>query len=247
MATRTRQDTAPRRGRAQRAGGAVAARRDRRVHPARPHAGAADRGRQARPADLRARRHHEPPADLGYRLPAAGRDVPRGGRDRRARRAARLFPRAERVPRLALGLGRRRARRPDGAHRLPRRPHADPQGAEPCARRMRARPRCRRWSMSATPWKRRSTIWRRRPASLGCSACRPSCSRRATIRSPNRRSARSRGSRAAPIAASISRRAHELAELLRAAAVYAAGGVKALADLSARRSAGAQKLLAQMR
>ena len=40
--------------------------------------------------------------------------------------------------------------------------------------------------------------------------------------------------------------AHELAELLRAAAVYAAGGVKALADLSARH-AGAQKLLAQMR
>jgi hypothetical protein len=39
----------------------------------------AGRGRQARPADLRARRHHEPPADLGYRLPAAGRDVPRGG------------------------------------------------------------------------------------------------------------------------------------------------------------------------
>ena len=41
--------------------------------------------------------------------------------------------------------------------------------------------------------------------------------------------------------------AHELSELLRAAAVYAAGGVKALADLSARRGAGAQKLLAQMR
>ena len=40
--------------------------------------------------------------------------------------------------------------------------------------------------------------------------------------------------------------AHELAELLRAAAAYAAGGVKALADLSARH-AGAQKLLAQMR
>lgn len=41
--------------------------------------------------------------------------------------------------------------------------------------------------------------------------------------------------------------AHELGELLRAAAVYAAGGVKALADLSARRGTGAQKLLAQMR
>jgi hypothetical protein len=41
--------------------------------------------------------------------------------------------------------------------------------------------------------------------------------------------------------------ANELAELLRAAAVYAAGGVKALANLSAKRGAGAQKLLAQMR
>jgi hypothetical protein len=41
--------------------------------------------------------------------------------------------------------------------------------------------------------------------------------------------------------------AHELGELLRAAAAYAAGGVKALADLSARRSEGARKLLAQMR
>jgi hypothetical protein len=40
--------------------------------------------------------------------------------------------------------------------------------------------------------------------------------------------------------------AHELAELLRAAAVYAAGGVKALADLSGKH-AGAQKLLVQMR
>src|SRR5262245_58702969 len=41
--------------------------------------------------------------------------------------------------------------------------------------------------------------------------------------------------------------AHELAELLRAAAAYAAGGVKALADLKARHSAGAQKLLEQLR
>jgi hypothetical protein len=38
--------------------------------------------------------------------------------------------------------------------------------------------------------------------------------------------------------------AHELGELLRAAAVYAAGGVKAL---TAQQSAGARKLLAQMR
>src|SRR5499433_1641204 len=41
--------------------------------------------------------------------------------------------------------------------------------------------------------------------------------------------------------------AHELAELLRAAAAYAAGGMRALADLSARRQTGAIKLLEQMR
>jgi hypothetical protein len=40
--------------------------------------------------------------------------------------------------------------------------------------------------------------------------------------------------------------AHELAELLRAAAAYAAGGRKALAALSARNSPGATKLLRQM-
>jgi hypothetical protein len=41
--------------------------------------------------------------------------------------------------------------------------------------------------------------------------------------------------------------AHQLAELLRAVAAYAAGGMRALADLSARQQAGAMKLLAQMR
>jgi hypothetical protein len=41
--------------------------------------------------------------------------------------------------------------------------------------------------------------------------------------------------------------AHQLSELLRAVAAYAAGGMRALAELSARREAGATKLLAQMR
>src|SRR5215468_8752464 len=41
--------------------------------------------------------------------------------------------------------------------------------------------------------------------------------------------------------------AHQLGELLRAAAAYAAGGMRALADLSARRHAGATRLLEQMR
>jgi hypothetical protein len=41
--------------------------------------------------------------------------------------------------------------------------------------------------------------------------------------------------------------AHELAELLRAVAAYAAGGIKALTDLKARQNSGAVKLLAQLR
>jgi hypothetical protein len=41
--------------------------------------------------------------------------------------------------------------------------------------------------------------------------------------------------------------AHQLGELLRAAAAYAAGGMRALADLSARRQAGAVRLIEQMR
>jgi hypothetical protein len=41
--------------------------------------------------------------------------------------------------------------------------------------------------------------------------------------------------------------AHELRELLRAVAAYAAGGMKALQDLSARRNSGAVRLLEQMR
>ncbi|HEX2652990.1 MAG TPA: VWA domain-containing protein [Xanthobacteraceae bacterium] len=41
--------------------------------------------------------------------------------------------------------------------------------------------------------------------------------------------------------------AHQLAELLRAVAVYAAGGIKALADLSSRQGRGTLKLLEQLK
>jgi hypothetical protein len=41
--------------------------------------------------------------------------------------------------------------------------------------------------------------------------------------------------------------AHQLAELLRAVAAYAAGGLKALADLSQRKAGGARLLLAQLK
>ena len=41
--------------------------------------------------------------------------------------------------------------------------------------------------------------------------------------------------------------AHQLGELLRAVAAYAAGGIRALQELSAKRSSGAQQLLAQLK
>ena len=82
---------------------------------------------------------------------------------------------------------------------------------------------------------------------LACAACRLSCSRRATIRWPRqafREIARlSRGAYCRFNAGA----AHELRELLRAVAAYAAGGMKALGDLSAQRNAGAMRLLEQMR
>ena len=200
----------------------------------------------ARAAGIRARRHHEPPADLGLGLPAAGPDVPGSRFDRRARRAARLFPRPERMPDVGLGGAAGAARRADGEDRLPRRPYPDrPGAASMCARNPRSAG-YRRWSMSATPWKSRSTICARRPANSGCSAFRPSCSRRAATRSPRMPIAKWPGSAAAPMRRFAPGAAQELAELLRAAAAYAAGGMKALTDLSARRSGGAQKLLRQM-
>ena len=143
---------------------------------------------------------------MGHRLPAAGRHVQRDRGDRRPRRAAGLLPRARRMPRVALGFGCAASRRPDGEDRLPRRPHPDRQGLGARAPREREPRRCRRWCLSATPWRSRSTICAPRPASLACSACRPSCSRRATMPLPSRRSARSRGCRAAPIAGSTSAR-----------------------------------------
>ena len=85
------------------------------------------------------------------------------------------------------------------------------------------------------------------PAAVFGAANEAVCSRRAMTPSPSAPSARLRGSRAAPIAASTPVRRTSCRELLRAVAAYAAGGMKALADLSARRSAGAVRLLEQMR
>ena len=56
-----------------------------------------------RPADLRHGRDHEPAALLGPGARASGRHVQRRQGGRRARRAARLFPRLQRVPGVANG------------------------------------------------------------------------------------------------------------------------------------------------
>jgi hypothetical protein len=72
------------------------ARRDRRLSREGKVARARLVGaRRTRAADLRARRHDEPAANLGHSLRVAGRHVPRGGRSRRPRHPARLFPRFE--------------------------------------------------------------------------------------------------------------------------------------------------------
>ena len=79
------------------------ARRNRRVSRQGAGDGSGRDRRPARAAGVRARRHHEPPADLGRGLPAAGPDVPGGRHHRRARRAAGLFPRSDRMPRRRTG------------------------------------------------------------------------------------------------------------------------------------------------
>ena len=53
------------------------------------------------------------------------------GQDRRPRRAARLFPRLQRVPGEPLGERRAGAPRSHDQHRLPRRPYADRQDPRP--------------------------------------------------------------------------------------------------------------------
>ena len=142
--------------------------------------------RGPRPADLRARRDDEPPADLGHRLPAPGGDVRGGGQGRRARGAARLLPRLRRMPRQPLGERHPRAPRPDDRHRCPRRPDPDRQGSVACAARGAEAQGRRRWSSSATRWRSRSTRWRRRPANSACSASACSSSRRGATRRSRR-------------------------------------------------------------
>ena len=93
---------------------------------------------------------------------AAGQDVRGGGRARRPRRAARLFPRLQRMPRLALRRRRRGTCEADERDRV-RGGHTQIGKVLRHVRdeTKRAR-RSARSSMSAMPWKRRPTTSRRR-------------------------------------------------------------------------------------
>ena len=107
--------------------------------------------------------------------------------------------------------------------------------------------RSRWWSSSVMPWRNRSTHLCAAAGELGLRNVKafmfqegydPVCEQ------AFREIARLTGGafcRFAPGAA------HELAELLRAAAAYAAGGMKALTALKARQSAGAVMLLEQLK
>ncbi len=176
-------------------------RRRRRLRA--PHEGdGARHGGWPRPACLRHGRHHEPAADVGHGARPAGRDVQGREGDRRARRAARLFPRCRRMPLFQVGLRPRRAFPPHDAGLLRGRLHADPQGALARARRSPPASRSTPWSTSAIAWRRTSTTCAAAPASSPCSACPCSCSRKAMTPRPSAPSARSHASPRVPIAVS---------------------------------------------
>ena len=97
----------------------------------------------------------------------------------------------------------------------------------------------KRWCSSGTPWKSQSTIFARLPASWGLLGVRTFMFQEGNdpvAENAYREIARlSHGAYCRFDAGS----AHQLGELLRAVAAYAAGGIKALADLSAKRSSAA--------
>ena len=143
---------------------AVLAGRGRRL-PQRD-AGSPARRLRPRPADLCHGRDHEPAALLGPCARASGRHVQGRQDGRRSRRAARLFPRLQRMPGVEMG---RRSRRAGPADAARSRARAASRRSARCSAMhgARARPqRSMRWSMSAIAWRRMSTSCRSLRASL---------------------------------------------------------------------------------
>ena len=151
---------------------------------------------------------------------------------------------SERMPGLALGVTGRAPGRADGAHRVPHGPHPDRQGPRPRQARNPSCSRCKRWSSSAMPWRRIPTSLPTTPSELGRLGVPAFMFQEGNDREVEQ------------VFREIARLTHgaycrfdpgaarQLAELLRAVAAYAAGGMTALA---ARRDAGAVKLLSQMK
>ena len=142
-----------------------------------------------------------------------------------------------------LGVAGERLARADG--RASTAAAATPRSAR-CSPMRAPRPsaaRCRRWCLSATPWRRRSTTCAGPAGELGLLGVPAFMFQEgydAIAEQAFREIARlTKGAycRFDPGAA------QQLGELLRAVAAYAAGGMKALADLSARRDPGAIKLI----
>src|ERR1700692_4943696 len=146
------------------------------------------------------------------------------------------------MPRIGMGCRTRTVRRTDVAHRLPRRADTDRQSSGACAARERSIQSGRARFIGDAMEENLDELCsgagelglRSIPAFMFQEGDDPVCEQ------AFREIARlSRGAycRFAPGAA------HELAELLRAAAAYAAGGMKALADLQKRQSTGAGRLI----
>ena len=125
-------------------------------------------GGNARPADFRPRRHHEPSADLGLRAAPAGQDVRRRRPLRRPRRATRLLSGTRRVQGVPLRLRGARARRTHEPDRGARRRDPDPSGAGARPRRGEAsegrRAGVRRRRDGGESGRARGTGWRTRAA-----------------------------------------------------------------------------------
>ena len=201
----------------------------------------------SRQPHLRPRRHRLARTDLGCRLSASGPDVPRGRRHRLPLAAARLLPGSSRLRRRVQGvsLGRRPDgdRQPDGQDHLPGRPYPDRQGPQPCPLRRPPGGRSTPWSSSATPA-------RKGPISSIQSSRSARRSQRARLHVPggtgSGRAEALSGDRPrrpmAPITASTRAASRQLAELLRAVAIFTVGGVAALRQ----GSDAAKRLLAQM-
>ena len=164
----------------------------------------------------------------------------------RPRRATRLFPRLERMPRLELRFGRAGARRAHEPDRGARRQDADPPGARPRARRGQAARKVGALVFVGDAMEESPDPLPRVAGELALAGVKAFMFQeggRPAARRAFQEIARLTGGAYGAFDAGAAAR---LEALLRAAAAYAAGGQAALAS-AGRADADARPLLAQMR